>query len=78
MGNNCRKKVYFLLHQRPELRRDTSKLSSTELACQPSVDIFSYGAVVLHTITQQWPQRQLGDAVRQGDTIQTEVQKHQS
>ena len=62
----------------PEFRTDTPKLLSTELACQPSVDIFSYGAVVLHTITQQWPEQQLGDdTVRQGDTIQTEVQRHQ-
>ena len=78
MGNGQQLQKKSALFVAPENRTDTSKLSSTELACQPSVDIFSYGAVVLHTITQQWPQRQLGDAVRQGDTIQTEVQKHRS
>ena len=79
MGNWQQLQKKSALFVAPEIRTDTPKLLSTELACQPSVDIFSYGTVVLHTITQQWPEQQLDDdTVRQGDMIQTEVQKHQS
>lgn len=62
----------------PEVRMDLhKKLSSAELMCHPSVDIFSYGAVILHTITQQWPEQPVDD---DGDSVttQTEVQRHQS
>ena len=67
----------YIAFMAPEIRMDLhKKLSSAELVCHPSVDVFSYGAVVLHTITQQWPEQSVDD----GDTVttQTEVQRHQS
>ena len=59
----------------PEVQADLHKMSFTELVCQRSVDIFSYGAVILHTITQQWPEQPLDDG--ENVTSQTEVQRHQ-
>ena len=53
------------------------KLSSAESVCHPSVDVFSYGAVILHTITQQWPEQPVDDD-SDSVTTQTEVQRHQS
>ena len=79
MGNGQQLQKKSAAFVAPEVRVDTSKFSSTKWTFQPSVDIFSYGAVVLHTFTQQWPEQQLDDdAVRQGGTIQTEVQRRQS
>ena len=60
----------------PEVRTDLRKMSFAELVCQPSVDIFSYGAVILHTITQEWPKQPLDDG--ENVTSQTEVQRHRS
>ena len=60
----------------PEVRTDLHKISFAELTCQPSVDIFSYGAVILHTITQEWPEQPLDDG--ENVTSQTEVQRHQT
>ena len=36
-----------------------SQLASAIATADPSVDVFSYGAVMLHTITQQWPEEPL-------------------
>ena len=33
-----------------------SKSQSVNTDVDPSADVFSYGAVMLHTITQQWPE----------------------
>ena len=57
----------------PEVRTNLLKMSFAELVCHPSVDIFSYGAVILHTITQQQP---LDDS--ENLTSQTEIQRHHS
>lgn len=71
-----KKSVQCKAFMAPEVRSGLCKVSFTELVCHPSVDIFSYGAVILHTITQQWPEQPVddGDSV----TIPTEVQRHQS
>ena len=58
----------------PEVRTNLLKMSYAELVCHPSVDIFSYGAVILHTITQQWPEQPLDDG--ENVTSQTESQRH--
>ena len=61
----------------PEVRTNLLKMSFAELVCHPSMDIFSYGAVILHTITQQWPAQPLADD-NESLTSQTEVERHQS
>ena len=56
----------------PEVRTETV----TELTPHPSADIFSYGAVVLHTITQQWPESLADDAL--SVEAQSDIERHRS
>jgi len=49
----------------------------SQSACSPSVDIFSYGTVILYTVTQQWPDP-LVDTLEQNVSTQTEVERRQS
>ena len=72
-----KKNVQCASFMAPEVRTDVLSLSFRELVCRPSVDIFSYGAVVLHTVTQQWPEPLVDDA-SEVNRVQTEVDRYQS
>ena len=78
MGNH--KKINTEPFLAPEIRTGMLDRSLTESTSHPSADIFSFGAVVLHTITQEQPQpiAATDDTVKQQVRPQTEVERHQS
>ena len=62
----------------PELRTGIPDSLLAKSTSDPSVDIFSFGAVVLHTIIQQPPEPLGHDPVKQSVGTPTEVERLQS
>ena len=79
MGNQKKINAQSVPFLAPEVRAGMLNHSLTELTPHPSADIFSFGAVVLHTITQELPEPiDDDDTVKQQVRPQTEVERHQS
>ena len=78
VGNQKKMNVESAPFLAPEVRTGMLNNSLTESTSHPSVDIFSFGAVVLHTVTQEQPKPLVDDTVEQNDKPKTEVERHQS
>ena len=62
----------------PEVRASMLNRTLTEsVVPHPSADIFSFGTVVLHTITQEQPEPLADDSVKHSVNPQTEAERHQ-
>ena len=78
MGNQKKIHVQCGPFMAPEVRTSMLNRTLTESAMpHPSADIFSFGTVVLHTITQEQPEPLADDSVKHSVKPQTEVERHQ-
>ena len=75
---NSKKNSHFAAFMAPEIQTGVLNLSVIESAHHPSADIFSYGAIILHTISQQWPEPLADDALKQSVETQSYIERHQS
>ena len=77
MGNQKDGHVQCGPFMAPEIQTSMINHTLTKSTLHPSADVFSFGAVVLHTITQEQPEPLADNSVKQSVNPHTEVEKHQ-